>query len=317
MTDWENGVGPGEGDDAEQQELAREDGAAGDAAGEAVAAAVTDAELQDIAATLEALMFASTEPLSLEEMRVALPGAAAPTIESALDALARGLDRPGRGMKIEKVAGGWRLVTRPELAGPLRTLFRFRNQKRLTPAALDVLAIVAYSQPITAPEIQEIRGTDPSYALRTLMERQLVRMVGRKRVVGRPILYGTTREFLLHFGLDSLEDLPPVEGFGTQVVAQGNLFPPGEFEPLGDGPLDIDAELPAAEPDAEVPAAAEPHAERPAAADPDAEPPAAADPDAGVPPAAEGADDPPPAVREPADDDAEPRDLAAAPPRED
>lgn len=201
----------------------------------------------DLLPILEAMMFASTEPLTVEEIRVALPEQEADRIEKALDALARALDAPGRGLKLEKVAGGYRLVTRPELAASLRALFRFRNQKRLTPAALDVLAIVAYAQPITAPEIQEIRGTDPSYALRTLMDRQLVRMVGRKRVVGRPILYGTTRDFLLHFGLDSLEDLPPVEGFGTRVVpAQGRLFPvtAAEFEPLGDGPIDLDAELP-------------------------------------------------------------------------
>lgn len=188
----------------------------------------------DLVAVLEAMMFASTEPLTIEEIRVALPELHPDRIESTLDALARALDKPGRGLKLEKVAGGYRLVTRPDLAPSLRALFRFRNQKRLTPAALDVLAIVAYAQPITAPEIQEIRGTDPSYALRTLMDRQLVRMVGRKRVVGRPILYGTTREFLLHFGLDSLEDLPPVEGFGTRVVpAQGRLFPvTEEFDPL-------------------------------------------------------------------------------------
>ncbi len=188
----------------------------------------------DLVAVLEAMMFASTEPLTIEEIRVSLPEMHPDRIENALDALARALDKPGRGLKLEKVAGGYRLVTRPDLAPSLRALFRFRNQKRLTPAALDVLAIVAYAQPITAPEIQEIRGTDPSYALRTLMDRQLVRMVGRKRVVGRPILYGTTREFLLHFGLDSLEDLPPVEGFGTRVVpAQGRLFPvTEEFDPL-------------------------------------------------------------------------------------
>lgn len=195
----------------------------------------------DIVAVLEAMMFASTEPLSLEEIRVALPEVDPAQIEHGLDALARALDRPERGLRLEKVAGGYRLVTRPELVSSLRALFRFRNQKRLTPAALDVLAIVAYAQPITAPEMQEIRGTDPAYALKTLMERRLVRMVGRKRVVGRPILYGTTRDFLLHFGLDSLEDLPPVEGFGTRVVpAQGRLFPvtagegSDDIEPLGD-----------------------------------------------------------------------------------
>jgi segregation and condensation protein B len=179
-----------------------------------------------ILAALEAMLFVSPEPLKLEEIEQALEDVPCEEIERGLDAFARALQAPGRGLKLERVAGGYRLVTRPELAAPLRALFRYRNRKRLTPAQLDVLAIVAYAQPITAPEIQEIRGTDPAYALKALQERRLLRIVGRKRVVGRPILYGTTREFLLHFGLDSLEDLPPVEGYGTQVVpSQGRLFP--------------------------------------------------------------------------------------------
>jgi len=207
----------------------------------------------DILGVLEAMLFASTEPLQLEEIKVALPGLDDARLEHALASLAHALEGEGRGLKLEKVAGGFRLVTRPDLAPQLRALFRFRNQKRLTPAALDVLAIVAYAQPVTAPEIQEIRGTDPSYALRTLIDRRLVRMVGRKRVVGRPILYGTTRDFLLHFGLDSLEDLPPVEGFGTRVApAQGRLFPvtADDMEPLGEE-VDLAKELPVPDPAAQ------------------------------------------------------------------
>ncbi|GAB4372351.1 MAG: hypothetical protein Kow0062_08630 [Acidobacteriota bacterium] len=180
----------------------------------------------DILAVLEAMLFASPEPLTTKEIAAALDGVDEQTVEHSLECLARALRAPDRGLRLEKVAGGYRLVTRPDLAEPLRALFRYRNRKRLTPASLDVLAIVAYAQPITAPEIQEIRGTDPSWALRQLLERRLIRVVGRKRVVGRPMLYGTTREFLLHFGLDSLEDLPPVEAHGTQVVpSQQRLFP--------------------------------------------------------------------------------------------
>ena len=192
-----------------------------------------------ILAILEAMLFASPEPLTIEEIEAALPGTDRDQVVHGLEELARALQRPDRGLRLEKVAGGWRLVTRPELAEPLRALFRFRNQKRLTPAALDVLAIVAYAQPITAPEIQEIRGTDPSYALRVLLERKMIRTVGRKKVVGRPILYGTTREFLLHFGLDSLDDLPPVEAYGTRVVpAQGRLFSSRELAAEGEGATD-------------------------------------------------------------------------------
>jgi segregation and condensation protein B len=183
-----------------------------------------------VLAVLEAMLFASPEPLSVEEIQAGLPDLSPDQIERGLDGLARALGRPDRGFRLERVAGGFRLVTRPDLAEPLRALFRFRNQRRLTPASLDALAIVAYAQPITAPEIQEIRGTDPAHSLRVLLDRKLLRIVGRKRVVGRPILYGTTREFLIHFGLDTLEDLPPVEGYGTRVVpAQGRLFPVTAF----------------------------------------------------------------------------------------
>ncbi len=189
-----------------------------------------------ILAILEAMLFASPEPLVVDEILAALPGTDREQVIHGLEELSRALQRPDRGLRLEKVAGGWRLVTRPELAEPLRALFRFRNRKRLTPAALDVLAIIAYAQPITAPEIQEIRGTDPSWALRVLLERRMIRTVGRRKVVGRPILYGTTREFLLHFGLDSLDDLPPVEAYGTRVVpAQGRLFSSGELAADGEG----------------------------------------------------------------------------------
>lgn len=185
----------------------------------------------ELLAVLEAMLFASSEPLTLDEIQAALPEVPGEEIEGGFLALERVLRDAERGLKLERIAGGFRLVTKPDLAATLRALFRFRNQKRLTPATLDVLAIVAYSQAITSPEIEEIRGTDPSYGLRVLLDRKLIRMMGRKRVVGRPILYGTTREFLLHFGLDSLEDLPPVEGYGTRVMpSQGRLFSITELE---------------------------------------------------------------------------------------
>lgn len=203
----------------------------------------------DLPALLEAMLFASSsEPVRLEEIEAGLPGWDREALRDGLAELERRLDRRGSGLQLERVAGGYRLVTRPEFADRLRALFRFRNRKRLTPAALEVLAIIAYSQPITAPEIQEIRGTDPSYALRVLLERRLIRIVGRRRVVGRPMLYGTTREFLMHFGLDSLADLPPVDGFGTKVVpSQGRLFPARPATPPADPAPVVDL-VPGAEP---------------------------------------------------------------------
>ncbi len=120
---------------------------------------------------------------------------------------------PERGIMVEEVAGGVRLVTRPELVGWLRRFFDVAGGTKLSMAALETLAIIAYRQPITGPEIQELRSVSPAGVIKTLLERRMVRIAGRKEVVGKPFLYATTREFLIHFGLKSLKDLPPLEDF--------------------------------------------------------------------------------------------------------
>jgi segregation and condensation protein B len=119
----------------------------------------------------------------------------------------------GRGIMAEEVAGGVRLVTRPEMVSYLRRFFDVASGSKLSMASLETLAIIAYRQPITGPEIQELRSVSPVGVIKTLLEKRLVRIVGRKEVVGKPFLYGTTREFLVHFGLNSLKDLPPLEEF--------------------------------------------------------------------------------------------------------
>ncbi len=129
------------------------------------------------------------------------------------EVLARYESSSDRGIFVERVAGGFRLVTRAELNGYLRKFFEVTGRTRLSLAALETLAIVAYRQPITGPEIQSLRGVSSSGVLKTLLERRLVKISGRKKVVGKPFLYRTTREFLMHFGLESLEDLPPLEDF--------------------------------------------------------------------------------------------------------
>jgi segregation and condensation protein B len=120
---------------------------------------------------------------------------------------------------VEQVAGGFRLATKPAVGALVRPFFRQRNRTRLSPAALETLAIVAYRQPATVPEIQAIRGVDPTGALKNLLEKKLVRILGRKKVVGNPLLYGTTTQFLVHFGLNKLEDLPSIEEFDAFVGA--------------------------------------------------------------------------------------------------
>ena len=110
-----------------------------------------------------------------------------------------------------------------------RQFFRQRNRTRLTPAGLETLAIVAYRQPITAPEIQAIRGVDPSGTLRSLLEKRMIRILGKKKVIGSPFLYGTTRDFLVHFGLDDLDDLPSLEEFEEILGGLGGISE-GEIE---------------------------------------------------------------------------------------
>ena len=115
------------------------------------------------------------------------------------------------GIRLEKVAGGWRCVTRPDLDEALRTFHGLASQQRLSQAGLEVLSIVAYRQPVTLPEVNFIRGANSARVTRTLLDRGLIRIAGRKKVVGKPFLYRTTKEFLIHFGLDSLEELPDPE----------------------------------------------------------------------------------------------------------
>ncbi len=159
------------------------------------------------------MIFAADDPVQLEEISSALGGVDVQQVEEAIRTLERQLDRHGFGLALERIAGGVRFATRPEFAPWVRQFFRQRNRTRLSLAALETLAIVAYRQPVTAPEIQAIRGKDPSAALKGLLDKKLVRGLGRKKVVGSPLLYGTPKEFLIHFGLNSLDDLPSIEDF--------------------------------------------------------------------------------------------------------
>ncbi len=175
---------------------------------------------------LEALIFASPEPLTLKEASTLLADEATPDeVADAVTLLKADYDRPG-GLQLVEVAGGYQIVTRPELHEYVRRLFNERTSQKLSVQALETLAVIAYRQPVTAPEIGEIRGVNTSGVLNTLIGRKLVKIVGRKPVVGRPFMYGTTREFLEKFGLNDLSDLPKVEdlaevlGFDPPVLGE-------------------------------------------------------------------------------------------------
>lgn len=184
-------------------------------------------------AIIEALVFAAEEPLTVEDLDELFPGAGRDRLQESLDEVVRTWDSLERGLQVIRVAGGYRMTTRPEHGEWVRALFRARNRRRLSGAALETLAIVAYRQPITTPEIQVLRGIDPAGVLQTLLDRRLLRVVGRKKVVGKPLLYGTTQEFLAHFGLNSLTDLPTLQEFGA--LAATLALPQRREAPAGQG----------------------------------------------------------------------------------
>ena len=167
---------------------------------------------------IEALIFASPDPLTPKMLFKLLESEPKEDVEAALEALKKDYDRPG-GLQLVEVAGGYQIVTKPELHEWVRRLFHERTTQRLSVQALETLAVIAYKQPITAPEITEIRGVNTAGVINTLIERQLVKIVGRKQVVGRPFMYATTREFLIRFGLRDLSDLPEDrrDGRGARV----------------------------------------------------------------------------------------------------
>jgi segregation and condensation protein B len=161
-------------------------------------------------AVIEALIFASPDPLTIKQLAKLLDGEPKEAVQEAIAALKKDYERQG-GLQMVEIAGGYRIVTRPELHEWVRKLFHEQTRQKLSVAALETLAVIAYKQPITAPEIAEIRGVNTAGVLGTLIERRLVKIVGRKPVVGRPFMYATTRQFLDRFGLKDLSDLPKVE----------------------------------------------------------------------------------------------------------
>lgn len=162
----------------------------------------------ELAALVEALLFATDVPLTLERIRAALPEAEPAAIREAFEGLRARYDKEPRGFLLRQIAGGWQLASHPRYAEHVARLFRGRPRLRLSRPALETLAIVAYRQPVTRAEVEAIRGVNADAVLRTLLERRLVTVTGRKEVPGRPLVFGTTREFLAYFGLNDLRDLP-------------------------------------------------------------------------------------------------------------
>ncbi|MGA7615971.1 MAG: SMC-Scp complex subunit ScpB [Thermoanaerobaculia bacterium] len=204
---------------------------------------------KELRSALEAILFAAGEPVSLDSLVEAIADAPPNEVASQLDAIGTFFDEHELGFRLERTAGGWRFATRAQLDPYLKKFFSKQGEHRLSVAALETLAIVAYRQPITAPEISELRGVNSSGVIRTLLERKLVRIAGRKNVVGSPFLYRTTREFLIHFGLDSIQDLPRLEEFAEIIgenLTEELLGGTEDFIPTPEGELGAgsDAESP-------------------------------------------------------------------------
>ncbi|MBN2371399.1 MAG: SMC-Scp complex subunit ScpB [Vicinamibacteria bacterium] len=181
---------------------------------------------EDLRAVLEALIFASPQPVTTREItRVIGDAVEQAEWSSALDDLRNDYARAGRGLQLVEVAGGYQITTRPEYNDWVRELLHPKAPTRLSVQALETLAVIAYKQPVTLPEIIELRGVKSGGVIKTLLERRLIRIEGRKDVVGRPMLYGTTKEFLVHFGLKDLSELPRIEEFaevlGEEVDVEG------------------------------------------------------------------------------------------------
>ncbi|OFW05250.1 MAG: SMC-Scp complex subunit ScpB [Acidobacteria bacterium RIFCSPLOWO2_02_FULL_68_18] len=192
----------------------------------------------ELTAIVEALIFASPEPITPRMLYRLLADEPKEDVAAAVEALRTDYNqRPG--LQFVDVAGGYQIVTRPELHEWVRRLFHERSTLKLTVQALETLAVIAYKQPITAVEISEVRGVNTAGVLGTLLERHLVKIVGRRSVVGRPFLYATTKEFLIRFGLKDLSDLPRVEDMAEALgfdppAGLTEITPRDDMLPLGD-----------------------------------------------------------------------------------
>jgi segregation and condensation protein B len=184
-----------------------------------------------VKSVVEALLFVSGEPLSVDRLLGAIEGVSRPQLLASLRSLQADYSGEGRGLQVVEVAGGFQITTRPDCAPWIKRLEKARAGTKLSRSAMETLAIIAYKQPLVRAEIEEIRGVDTAGVLRTLLDRRVIRIVGRKDIPGRPIMYGTTRQFLQAFGLKDLSELPALRDFKELGEPEPTLFADVECEP--------------------------------------------------------------------------------------
>lgn len=173
--------------------------------------------LEELAAAIEALVFVADEPLTAKTIAEILEEDRE-IVVSVLENLAEEFNSRAGGLQLRELAGGWQISTRPEFHEEIRRFLKTRPNAKLSLAALETLAVIAYKQPVTVPEILQIRGVQSGSAIKTLLDRRLIVAKGRKETVGRPMMYGTSKEFLLQFGLKDLSELPSIEDFEDLTV---------------------------------------------------------------------------------------------------
>ena len=205
-----------------------------------MSAPAADPALSDMRALkgiLEALLFVTAEPIPVTRFLALLGAVTKQDVDLALASLAQDYEQEGRGLQLAEVAGGYRIVTKAEFAPWLKRLEKVKSPSKLSRSALESLAIIAYKQPIVRAEVEQIRGVETSGVIRTLLERKLVRIVGRKEEPGRPIMYGTTKFFLEHFGLRDLSQLPPLREFKELGESEQAMLPIDEVVAVDGEPV--------------------------------------------------------------------------------
>src|SRR5579872_604253 len=196
---------------------------------------------QEMQAALEAIIYAADEPATLEQIANAL-GVEKTEARAGLDLLTAAYQTDERGIEVRKVAGGWKFYTKPQQHEVVRKFIKsLQPPLRLTMPALETLAVIAYKQPVTVPEINEIRGVNVGGVIKTLLEKRLITTAGRKEVIGRPILYRTSKQFMIRFGLSDLDELPSLKEF--EQLAQAALGSDAGIAPLEPGETAADANL--------------------------------------------------------------------------
>ncbi|MFA5139581.1 MAG: SMC-Scp complex subunit ScpB [Elusimicrobiota bacterium] len=208
-------------------------------------------ENTDLKKAIETLLFITDQPLSTARIAQALGEKNKEKVSGLIAEVQRDYDERQAALQVVEIAEGFQLATRPVYAPYIRGLYKDRMTMRLSRPALETLSIIAYKQPLTRAEIEEIRGVEVIAALETLLEKGLTRVVGRKETVGRPLLYGTTVEFLRHFGLRSLRDLPPIDSYNP-AEAVAKLPPMEEEAPQLPLPAEEEQHPPEAEPPEET-----------------------------------------------------------------